>query len=66
MTNKEKGLLMWEAERAYASGKSIEQFIDYLRNHGYKHADSTIKRYYKIASERVETARSAQKRRTND
>ena len=57
MTNKEKGLLMWNAERAYASGKSIEQFITSLRNVGCDHADSTIRRYYKIASERVEQAR---------
>ncbi len=57
MTNKEKGLLMWNAERAYASGKSIKQFIMSLRSVGCEHSDSTIKKYFKIASERVEVAR---------
>ena len=57
MTNKEKGLLMRNAERAYAQGKSVKDFISGLRRGGCEHADSTIRRYYKVASERVEEAR---------
>ncbi len=63
MTNKEKGLLMWNAERAYAQGKSIKEFITGLRREGCEHSDSTIRRYFQIASERVEKARLSDKER---